>query len=302
MARINLHSMQVLAAVALAKSLTRAATELHMTPSAISKRIAELELRFGTSLLVRDRGGVTLTPAGEIVVRSCDDIMVRVAEMTREIGALLARQQGEIKVMANTTAILLGLFEDVEEFRKQHGAVRVQISEGSSVEVADAVKSNEVDVGVAVRNASMSGLQLSPYRRTGLSVMMSKGHALEALPTITSQDVRGYEVIWSPPAELVDDLRVNHDPSRDVRLRLRTFDGVVRSLQQAAGVAVVPSVAVPNPLPPGVVTAPLQVEGPQFEVVICHDASVHAEPVKHQFIAWLTKQHHQEEDKNKSRE
>ncbi len=47
MARINLHSMQVLAAVALAKSLTRAATELHMTPSAISKRIAELELRFG---------------------------------------------------------------------------------------------------------------------------------------------------------------------------------------------------------------------------------------------------------------
>ena len=294
MARINLHSMQVLAAVAVAKSLTGAATDLHMTPSAISKRIAELELRFGTTLLVRNNRGVALTPAGEIVVRSCDDIMVRVAEMTREIGALLARQHGEIKVMANTTAILLGLFEDVEKFRQRYGAVRIQISEGSSVEIADAVKSNEIDVGVAVRNARMSGLQLSPYRHTGLSVMMSKGHALEGLSKITNQDVRGYEVIWAPPAELVDELRVNHDPSRDVRLRVRTFDGVVRSVQQGAGVAVVPSVAVPDLLPHGVVTAPLHVQGQQFEVVICHDPFVHAEPVKHQFIAWLAEQHRQE--------
>lgn len=302
MARINLHSMQVLAAVGVTKSLSRAATELHMTPSAISKRIAELELRFGTALLIRNSRGVDLTPAGEIVVRSCDDIMVRVTKMTGEIGALLARQRGEIKVMANTTAILLGLFEDVERFRQQHGTVRVQIFEGSSVEVADAVKSNKVDVGVAVRNAGMSGLQLSPYRYTGLSVMMSKGHALEALPKITSQDVRGYEIIWSPPAELVNDLRVNHDAARDVRFRLRTFDGIVRALQQATGVAVVPSVAVPNPLPPGVVTAPLQVEGPQFEIVICHDASVHAEPLKHQFISWLAEQHHQEKGERASRE
>ena len=290
MARINLHSMQVLAAVAVAKSLTRAAAELHMTPSAISKRIAELELRFGTALLVRNSAGVALTPAGEIVVRSCDDIMVRVAEMTQEIGALLARQQGEIKVMANTTAILLGLFEDVEKFRQQHGAVRIQISEGSSVEVADAVRSNEVDVGVAVRNARMSGLQLNPYRHTGLSVMMPRGHALEALPKITNQDLRGHEIVWSPPAEFVDDIRVKHDPARDVRLRVRTFDGVVRSVQQGGGIAIVPSVAVPDPLPPGVVAAPLHVQGQQFEVVICHDASVHADPVKHQFIAWLAQQ------------
>jgi DNA-binding transcriptional LysR family regulator len=285
--------MQVLAAVASAKGLTRAAAELHMTPSAISKRIAELELRFGTALLVRNSTGVELTPAGEIVARSCDDIMVRVAEMTNEIGALLARQQGEIKVMANTTAILLGLFEDVDNFRRQHGAVRVQVSEGASVEVADAVKSNEVDVGVAVRNARMNGLQLNPYRHTGLSVVMNKGHPLEALPRITNQDLRGHEIIWSPPADLVEGIRAKDNPSRDVRLKVRTFNGVVRSVQQGVGIAIVPDVAVPDPLPSGVVKAPLHIQGHPFEVVICHDASVHANPVKHQFIAWLAAQRNQ---------
>ena len=290
MARINLHSMQVLVAVASAKSLTRPAAELHMTPSAISKRITELELRFGTALLVRNSAGVTLTPAGEIVVRSCNDIMVRVSEMTQEIGVLLARQQGEIKVMANTTAILLGLFEDVESFRLQYGSVRIHVSEGSSVEVADAVKSNEVDVGVAVMNARMSGLQLNPYRYTGLSVMMPKGHVLTAHSSIRSDQLRNHEIIWTPPAELVDDIRVKHDASSDLRLRVRTFNGIARSVQQGTGIAVVPTVAVPNPLPTGVVAAPLQVEGRQFEVVICHDPSVHADPVKHQFIAWLAQQ------------
>ena len=192
---------------------------------------------------MRNSTGMALTPAGEIVVRSCEDIMLRVTEMTRDIGALLARQQGEIKVMANTTAILLGLFEDVETFCQQHESVRIQISEGASVEVADAVKRNEVDVCVAVRNARMSGLQINPYRHTGLSVMMRKGHVLKRVSRLTNQDLRDHEIIWLPPAELLD-IQVKHDPSRAFMMSWATTIVLISSASASIRRKICPSIFV----------------------------------------------------------
>lgn len=287
MARINLHSMQLLSAIAVAGSLTKAAGELHMTASAVSKRIAELEARIGTPLLTRTSTGVALTPAGEIVVRHTDDILLRVARMTQEVGELLARQQGEITVMANTTAILLGLFDDVEAFRRTCGGVRIQVREGSSLEVAEAVKSGHVDVGVAVRHARMGGLQLHPYRPTSLVVVMPEGHALQGLGPLQMAQLHEHALIWAPPADLIDGLQPQEAVLRQARHRVRSFNGVLHSVRQEGGIAVLPAVAVPDPLPPGLVTAPLELQQQSFDVVVCHDASLHSSPVKHQFIAWL---------------
>jgi len=291
MSRINLHSMQILASVAATKSLTRSAAELNMTTSAVSKRVAELEARFGTPLLVRHATGVRLTAAGEVVARCADDLMGRVAEMTQEIADLLARQSGEVRIMSNVAAILLGLLDDIRQFRESHPGIRVLVSEGSSPETAEAVKKNQVDIGVCVRTDFVKGLACRPYRQTELVVVMPANHPLAARAIISPVELEGYPLVWKPPVDLGTQggrktAGFNHDDP-EVGLTIRSFEVVWHSVREGAGIAVVPNVAVPRNRPEGLAIAQLSADASQFEITVCHDPSMHKDPAAQQMLAWL---------------
>lgn len=58
--------LRVFVTVARLGSFTQAARELHVSQPAVSQNIAELEKAAGTLLFNRQRGSVTLTPAGEV--------------------------------------------------------------------------------------------------------------------------------------------------------------------------------------------------------------------------------------------
>ena len=61
---IDLKTLRLLVAVCDHRNMARAAEQEHIEPSAISKRIAQLEADLGTPLLLRSRRGVEPTPAG----------------------------------------------------------------------------------------------------------------------------------------------------------------------------------------------------------------------------------------------
>lgn len=62
--RIDPYSMELFLATAREGSIARAAKREHIAPSALSRRIADLELAIGLPLLVRSPSGVELTEAG----------------------------------------------------------------------------------------------------------------------------------------------------------------------------------------------------------------------------------------------
>jgi LysR family transcriptional regulator, transcriptional activator of the cysJI operon len=59
--------LRAFAAVAREGSFSRAARRLYVSQPAISKHVASLEAEFDTPLVVRDRQGAVLTPAGEVL-------------------------------------------------------------------------------------------------------------------------------------------------------------------------------------------------------------------------------------------
>lgn len=68
--RIKIRHLQALVEIARHKSLKRAAEVLNLTQPAISKTLKELEEVVDTELMHRDRGGVRMTPAGEVFLQS----------------------------------------------------------------------------------------------------------------------------------------------------------------------------------------------------------------------------------------
>jgi LysR family transcriptional regulator, glycine cleavage system transcriptional activator len=88
---LPLRAIVVFDVVARCRSLSKAAAELHVTPSAVSQQIQALEVHLGTTLLTKAGRGVVLTEAGENYFEMIAEDVQRISEATQRIRGLRSR-------------------------------------------------------------------------------------------------------------------------------------------------------------------------------------------------------------------
>src|SRR5947199_7740568 len=101
---LDVRRLRVLREVATQGSFSSAAESLDYTQSAVSQQIATLEREAGTLLVDRSARGVSLTDAGEALVRHADAILARLAEAEAELGAIAGLRGGRLRIVAFPTA------------------------------------------------------------------------------------------------------------------------------------------------------------------------------------------------------
>ena len=94
----DLNKLHTFVRVAEHRSFTKAARDLHMTPSAVSKHIHELEAKLGLSLLNRSTRGVALTEVGDTFFKHCVDILGHLDEAVITAQGLQSTPQGTLRI------------------------------------------------------------------------------------------------------------------------------------------------------------------------------------------------------------
>ena len=100
----SLGDLRVLRAVAQRGSFTAAAAELGYTQSAISKRMAALEATAGHTLVIRERRGVRLTRAGEVLLRHAAAALEAMEDAERELNDADAARVRPVRLGAFASA------------------------------------------------------------------------------------------------------------------------------------------------------------------------------------------------------
>jgi DNA-binding transcriptional LysR family regulator len=77
----NLHALEVFSVAARCGTFSRAARELNVTQSAVSRQIQHIEQNLGATLFIRHKRGLTLTPEGEALRPVVDDALLRLADI-----------------------------------------------------------------------------------------------------------------------------------------------------------------------------------------------------------------------------
>jgi DNA-binding transcriptional LysR family regulator len=129
------------------RTFSGAAQELRISQPAISKHIADLE-REVRAVLVDRRSG-TLTAAGDLLANHVVRAEAILAQTTNLISALLEPEQGFLSIRAAGISGTYLVPDVVAEFQKRHPQVRVNFLLGTSAEVVKAVRSHQVEIGVA---------------------------------------------------------------------------------------------------------------------------------------------------------
>ncbi|MDX6628506.1 MAG: hypothetical protein QOH00_752 [Gaiellales bacterium] len=128
---VEARHLAALQAIAEERSFSRAADRLGYAQSAVSQQIAALERAVGLKLVERPGGPrpVSLTEAGEVVLRHADRLLARLGALRADLDQLVAGESGTIRVGTFQSAgarILPGV---VREFRARWPEVRVEIRE-----------------------------------------------------------------------------------------------------------------------------------------------------------------------------
>jgi len=127
MSRPPLHALQAFVAIARTRNLTRAATQLNLTVSALSHQMRALEQRMNQRLLLRGPRGVTLTAQGE---RLLEDIAPHVEGIERVFARLRERNANALTISALPSFSSSWLMPRLPGFMAQHPGLEFNLQTG----------------------------------------------------------------------------------------------------------------------------------------------------------------------------
>src|SRR4051812_15927497 len=173
--RYTLRQLEVFSAVARAESVSRAAEALFMSQSAVSGALADLERQFDVRLFERVGKRLVLSELGRALWPQAE----AVCEQARALEHNLSRQySGELRVGATLTIgnyLCPGL---MTRFLRGQSDARISLHIANTAEIAQRVKSFEIDVGLVEGELSDPELAVQRWRDDELLVFCSPRHAL----------------------------------------------------------------------------------------------------------------------------
>jgi DNA-binding transcriptional LysR family regulator len=224
-------------------SIAGAARRENIVPSAVSKRISELEERLGHRLLTRHASGVEMTPTGAIVLRRARNLVHEAGQLDAELAQLSAGVEGHVRIVASETTLVGYLPEILGQFLQRHPAVHVDLEERASVDVAAAIERYGADLGIYAGDTPPGGLWVRPCFRDQIIAVMRKEHALAKQPGVTLIQLLDHEIIGDDERGALSSL-LNRQAavcgrSMRTRVRARGFDLACRLANEGLGVGIV---------------------------------------------------------------
>lgn len=245
--RLDLITLQLFVAVFEEGTLTRAANREAIAVSAASKRLMELEQVLGVSLFVRRAKGMDLTAAGETLLHHARQMLFNVEKMGLELGEHSHGVRGYVRMLANLSAIIQFLPEDLRGFSELHPEVKTDLEERPSKGVVQGVLDGVADLGICSSDTDIKGLPSVTYRRDKLVVLMPADHPLAVRETLAFSETLDSDYVGLHAASSIN-MRTHaaaREAGKMLRLRIHVpgFDAMCRMVQANMGIGILPQKA-----------------------------------------------------------
>jgi DNA-binding transcriptional LysR family regulator len=242
--RIDLRTLRFFVAVCEEQNLTRAATREGIAASAVSKRMNEFELDFGVTLFKRLPKGMALTAAGEALLHHARVTLLNVEKIAVELSEYSQGVRGHVRMLANLSAIVQFLPEDLSAFFAAHGLLRVDLQERPSAQVIAGIEEDAAEIGICSGAAETRGLHAFHYRTDNLVLVMPRAHPLAGRDVLSFADTLDFDHVGLHTASSVY-LRAQlaaSEVGKPLRLRVNVpgFDAVCRMVQAGTGIGLIP--------------------------------------------------------------
>ena len=181
--------------IAQARSLSRAAELNHVSTSAASQHVNELEKNLGVRLLDRSTRPLSLTAEGRLYEDLCRDVLRRNDEFKAALDEHRTDVEGTVRVAAIYSVGLSEMSRLEAKLQEQLPHVKVEVDYLRPEKVYEAVAEDRVDIGLVSYPESTRDISVIPWREEEMVVAMAPSHRLAHLECIEPVDLKGTDFI-----------------------------------------------------------------------------------------------------------
>ena len=164
--------------VARAGSIRHAAERLHIAPSAINRRIQDLEEELGQPLFERLPRGMRLTAAGELFAQYVRSRAADLDKVRSEIEDLQGLRRGSINLVASQALAPSVMPKVVADFRRRHTLVDFKVSIGDHVQALAALRAFETELVLVFNLAAEADIEVLARFEQRVVATMHRSHPL----------------------------------------------------------------------------------------------------------------------------
>ena len=248
-AHFDLVDLRLFANIAETSSLTHGAERSYMSLPSASERIKNIEERLGTKLLYRNSQGVTLTPAGQVLLHHARLVLRQLMHLRADLRAYVEGMKGLVRIFATTTAINEFLPAALSNYLAKHPDVNVDVREHPSDEIVRAVTEGMTDIGIisgSVPAQAAEGLEILHYRRDRLVLASPLKHPLAGRETVSFNEVLEFDHVgWLEGSAMYMLLnRVTKSMHKlNIRVQVSNFEVLCQMVETNVGIGVLTETA-----------------------------------------------------------
>lgn len=225
-------------------SIARSAERENIAPSAISRRVADLEARLEVVLFDRSPTGVSLTSAGTAYAQGCRRIFREISDLHTAMTGFAEGSSGELRIASSSSALSGRLPELLADYASRHPAVRLDIREMWGQAALTALEDAQVDLAICADNYDYSAFDVEVLEDDDVWVVAPPDHPLaaqiEAGEAITFDKVVIHEMVGVHHTGALD--RLISEAARRAgrtlgeRINVETFPALVRMVEAGFGI------------------------------------------------------------------
>jgi DNA-binding transcriptional LysR family regulator len=184
-------------------SFSRAAEALALTQPAVSQQVAALERQAGAQLLERGPGGLSLTPAGELLLAHADVVADRLDLAVGQLAELAGHAARELRIGAFPSALATRVPQALARLTVERPEVKADVSERTTGALVEGVRTGELHVAVCFQDAARPRREHEGAERIDLGeepfrALLPEGHALAGGGPLRLQQLA--DEVWVAPS------------------------------------------------------------------------------------------------------
>ncbi|MGE5617699.1 MAG: selenium metabolism-associated LysR family transcriptional regulator [Sphingomonadaceae bacterium] len=247
--------LKVFCKVAELGSFSKAGEALYLTQPGVTFHIKMLEEEVGTPLFVRQRSGISLTPAGETLLRYGKEILSLYEQMEREIHTLTGTVRGHLSI---GVASIMGHYfmpRIIGAFKKGFPQVELTTHIGNSGDLLESLKNGDFDLAVVGGPIEVKGLAKELLVQDELVLIVPPDHRWAGLTQVEPVDLKREPFILREEGSSTRDTLAIHLKSKRIKLgdlkvvmTLGSTEAIKAAVQSGVGVSIVSNLAIGNEL------------------------------------------------------
>ncbi|PMM55698.1 LysR substrate-binding domain-containing protein [Vibrio splendidus] len=195
---IELKHLRTLTTLRDSGSLTATATSLHLTQSALSHQLKDLEARIGGQLFLRKTRPVKFTSEGEILLKLADEIQPRIAKAENELASLKEDVNGRLHMAIECHSCFQWLMPALKEYQVAWPSVTLDFSSGFGFEPLPALMAGELDLVITSDIQPRSEVHYEPLFDFEMRLITAINSPLAEKSSIDPQDLSDITMLTYP--------------------------------------------------------------------------------------------------------